>query len=94
MYPLGVFVVFQTLPVYLAVCYCKFAASLLARTDFTRSAFAMAAVLFARPLFVKLGIWRGCSLLVGLTICCPFGIFALHHFGSVLQRRSKFTAKF
>lgn len=62
---------------YIPSCYPHYAASVFAPTDFTRSAFAYGAVVFSRPLYLNLGVGRGCSLLAGLTlgvllgfICC------------------------
>jgi MFS transporter, DHA1 family, multidrug resistance protein len=87
----GVFVVFQNLHVYMADCYPQFAASLFAATDFTKSAFAVGAIVAGRPLYTTLGIGGGSSLLAGLMILCVFGVFALHHHGIALRKRSKFT---
>ena len=47
--------------------YPQYAASLFAGNDLCRSAFAFAAILFARPMFINLGIGRGVSLLGGLS---------------------------
>jgi DHA1 family multidrug resistance protein-like MFS transporter len=93
-YPLGVYVIFQGLFLYLPLCYPRYAASLFAASDLTRCTFAMAAILFARPLYIGLGIGPACSLLAGLMICCAFGQFALYKFGPELRKRSKFTEKF
>lgn len=49
LYPLGVFVVFQSIFMYLPTLYPRYAASLFAASDFTRCTFALAAVLFSRP---------------------------------------------
>ena len=48
--------------------YPQYAASLFAGNDLCRSAFAFAAILFARPMFLNLGIGRGVSLLAGLSV--------------------------
>lgn len=48
--------------------YPQYAASLFAGNDLCRSAFAFAAVLFARPMFLNLGIGKGISLLAGLSV--------------------------
>lgn len=91
MYPMGVFVIFQGLFLYLPKMYPQYAASLFAAADTTRSVFAVAAIHFARPLFINLGIGGGCSLLAGLMILCIFGLYALYHFGPALRARSKFA---
>ena len=91
LYPMGVYVVFQGLVLYLPLCYPRYAASLFAASDMTRCTFGMAAVLFAKPLYTTLGIGPACSLLAGLMICCIFGILALYKYGPTLRKRSKFT---
>ena len=48
--------------------YPTYAASLFAGNDLCRSAFAFAAILFARPMFLRLGIGKGVSLLAGLSV--------------------------
>ena len=48
--------------------YPQYAASLFAGNDLCRSAFAFAAILFARPMFLNLGIGKGVSLLGGLSV--------------------------
>ncbi|PPJ55055.1 hypothetical protein CBER1_01528 [Cercospora berteroae] len=92
LYPAGVFTVFQSLLSYLAAYQPRFTASLYAASDFTRSSFAFAAILFARPMFTAMGIGGGCSLLAGLMICCIFGMVAIYHFGPKLRSQSKFRA--
>ncbi|KAG2169715.1 hypothetical protein VTO58DRAFT_110714 [Aureobasidium pullulans] len=81
LFPLGVFIVYQ------------YAASLFAASDFTRCTFALAAVLFSRPMYTYLGMGKACTLLAGLMIGCIFGLFALHHYGPRLRQRSKFGKK-
>lgn len=90
-YPFGVFVIFQSIFLYLPKSYPQYAASLFAAADATRSIFALAAIHFARPLFLTLGIGGGCSLLAGLMVCCIFGLYALYHYGPSLRARSKFA---
>lgn len=75
-YALTVYIISQCLFVYIPMSYPQYAASLFAGNDLCRSAFAFAAVLFARPMFLKLGIGRGISLLAGLSVlgivsCAP-----------------------
>jgi len=91
LYPMEVFVIFQGIFLYLPQMYPQYAASLFAAADTTRSVFAVAAIHFARPLFLTLGIGGGCSLLAGLMILCIFGLYALYFFGPALRARSKFA---
>ena len=92
-YCTGVLVVFQCIFLYVPLSYPQYAASLFAANDFARSALSCGAILFARPLFINLGIGRGVSVLAGLTVGGVFGIFALWHYGAYLRSISKFTAK-
>ncbi|KAK1248885.1 hypothetical protein MKX08_007105 [Trichoderma sp. CBMAI-0020] len=49
------FLIFQSVFVYLPMSYPKYAASLFATNDLCRSLFAVACILFARPMFLNLG---------------------------------------
>jgi DHA1 family multidrug resistance protein-like MFS transporter len=92
-YSYGVFILLQCVFVYIPVSYPQYAASLFAGNDFVRSALASGSILFARPLYLNLGIGSGVSLLAGLTCGCVVGIFVLYYFGANLRARSKFAAK-
>jgi DHA1 family multidrug resistance protein-like MFS transporter len=87
----GVFIIIQCMFIYLPFSYPKYAGSLFAANGFARSAFAAGAVLFAGPMFARLGIDGGVSLLAGLTVLCIFGIFAMYYGGAALRRRSRFA---
>ena len=87
----GVFLVIQCIFLYLPFTYPKYAASLFAANNFARSALACGAVLFSRPMFDKLGIAGGVSLLAGLTLVCVVGFFMLYFFGASLRARSRFA---
>jgi DHA1 family multidrug resistance protein-like MFS transporter len=92
-YSYGVFILLQCIFVYIPTSYPQYAASLFAGNDFSRSALAAGSILFARPLYINLGIGPGVSLLAGLTCGCVVGIFALYYFGASLRARSRFAAK-
>ncbi|TVY41383.1 Cycloheximide resistance protein [Lachnellula subtilissima] len=68
----GVFIIIQCMFIYIPFTYPKYAGSLFAANGFARSAFAAAAVLFAGPMFSRLGVDGGVSLLGGLTVLCIF----------------------
>ena len=87
----GVFLVIQCIFLYLPFTYPKYAASLFAANNFARSALACGAVLFSRPMFDKLGVAGGVSLLAGLTLLCVAGFYVLWHFGARLRARSRFA---
>ena len=90
-YGASVFVVMQCIFVYVPLSYPQYAASLFAGNDFLRSALACGSILFARPLFLNLGVAKGVSLLGGLSVIGIIGMFALYFFGAQLRARSKFA---
>lgn len=76
---------------YLPLSYPRYAASLFAANDFCRSAWAAGAVLYARPLFSRLGIAAGVSLLGALSCGGVLGVSILYVYGAQLRARSKFA---
>ncbi len=90
-YGATVFIVLQCIFVYVPLSYPQYAASLFAGNDFFRSALACGSILFARPLFINLGVGRGVSLLAGLSTMGVIGMFALYYTGPKLRSRSKFA---
>jgi DHA1 family multidrug resistance protein-like MFS transporter len=77
--------------IYMPLTYPQYAASLFAANDALRSTFAAAAILFARPLYLNLGVAEGCSLLGGLSVLGIVGFWYLFMYGKILRERSKFT---
>ncbi|MCJ1275484.1 hypothetical protein MMC21_003287 [Puttea exsequens] len=90
-YGASVFVIIQCIFVYVPLSYPQYAASLFAGNDFFRSAMACGSIMFARPLFINLGVGRGVSLLAGLSTMGIIGIIALYYQGAQLRARSKFA---
>jgi DHA1 family multidrug resistance protein-like MFS transporter len=86
------FLIFQCVFVYLPLSYPRYAASLFAANDLSRSAFAAGCVLFSRPMFINLGIGGGVSLLAGLSVLGVFGMFYLYFYGGWLRSKSTFAA--
>jgi DHA1 family multidrug resistance protein-like MFS transporter len=91
LYGATVFVVVQCIFVYVPLSYPHYAASLFAANDFFRSAFACGSIMFARPLFVNLGVAKGVSLLAGLSVMGIIGMFVLWIYGARLRAKSKFA---
>lgn len=89
----GVYIVLQSIFLYLPFTYPQYSASLFAANDFARSTLAAAAILFARPLFKALGVDGGVALLASLTVLCVAGIWALFFWGEALRKRSRFAAR-
>lgn len=85
------FVVGLGIFMYMPLTYPRYAASLFAANDALRSTFAAAAILFARPLYMNLGVAEGCSLLGGLSVLGIVGFWYLFMYGGTLRERSKFT---
>jgi MFS transporter, DHA1 family, multidrug resistance protein len=81
----------QSLFIYIPFSYPKYAASLFAENSIWRSVTAGASVIFARPLFINLGIHKGVTLLAGLSVGGILGMIALYVFGKRLRARSKFA---
>lgn len=67
-YAASVFIIFQCVFVYIPLVYPRYAASLFAGNDFSRSAVAFAFILFSRDMFLRLGVAKGVSLLAGLSV--------------------------
>jgi len=86
------FLIFQCVFVYLPLSYPKYAASLFAANDLSRSMFAAACILFSRPMFINLGIGGGVSLLAGLSCLGVAGMFYLWRYGGWLRSKSTFAA--
>ncbi|GAA5895549.1 hypothetical protein JCM8208_005264 [Rhodotorula glutinis] len=85
-------VTFQCVFYYLILSYPKYAASVLAGSDFARSTVAAGVVHGATPLFrSSAGIHGGVSLLAGLAACGIVGIWVLYLCGAKLRAKSRFT---
>jgi DHA1 family multidrug resistance protein-like MFS transporter len=89
----GTYTVVQSMFLYLPFSYPKYSASLFAANDLARGSFAAGAILFSRPMFEKLTVAGGVSLLGGLTVVCIAGIFVLYRYGAVLRARSRFAVR-
>jgi DHA1 family multidrug resistance protein-like MFS transporter len=90
-YATSVFIVMQCIFVYVPLSYPQYAASIFAANDFLRSALACRSILFARPLFINLGIAKGVSVLGGFSVIFFFGMLGLWTFGAKMRARSKFA---
>jgi DHA1 family multidrug resistance protein-like MFS transporter len=90
---IGIFLIIQSIFLYLPLSYPQYAASLFAGNDFLRSALAAGSIHFSYPMFHNLGVGRGITLLAGLTVGCSAGVYVLFFFGARLRTRSRFAAK-
>jgi DHA1 family multidrug resistance protein-like MFS transporter len=87
----GTFLILQSIFVYVPLSYPKYAASLFAGNDMVRSGMAAGSILYARPLFINLGVGKGVSVLAGLSTLGIFGMVAIYLTGAKLRARSKFA---
>jgi DHA1 family multidrug resistance protein-like MFS transporter len=88
---IGTFFILQSIFVYIPLSYPKYAASLFAGNDLVRSSMAAGSIVYARPLFVNLGVGKGVSVLAGLSTLGIFGTVAIYLGGKKLRARSKFA---
>ncbi|KAF1995014.1 MFS general substrate transporter [Amniculicola lignicola CBS 123094] len=77
---------------YIANIYPKYAASLFAANAAARSWLAGGAILFARPMFIQLGVGGGVSVLGGVMALCSGLLWTLYYTGAVLRKRSRFVS--
>lgn len=87
----GVFVVLQCIIMYILDSYPRYAASLFAANDFSRSALAAGAVHFGQLLYKNLGSGKACTILGSISILGIGGMFMLFWKGRELRRSSKFA---
>ena len=66
----------------------RFRAATFAGNSVWRSVLGGASVLFARPLFVNLGVGRGVSLQAGINIAGITGTTCIYKYGKQLRARS------
>jgi DHA1 family multidrug resistance protein-like MFS transporter len=86
------FVIFQALLCYIPLVYPRYVSSLFAAGDFARSVLAAGFVMFSRPMYLRIGIQKGVSILAGLSILGILGMLILFFYGANLRARSTFTA--
>jgi DHA1 family multidrug resistance protein-like MFS transporter len=88
---IGTFLILQSIFVYIPLSDPKYAASLFAGNDLVRSSMAAGSIVYARPLFVNLGVGKGVSVLAGLSTLGIFGMVAIYLTGKKPRARSKFA---
>ncbi|KAL7942043.1 MFS general substrate transporter [Trichoderma barbatum] len=88
---LGQYMVIQGLFMYVPVSYPQYAASIFTGNDLIRSAVATGCILAARPMFIKLGVHKGVTVLAGLSIMGIIGTLLMYKYGKSLRAKSKFA---
>jgi len=91
-YAAGTFVILQCLGVYLPRIYPAYSASLFAANDLCRSLVATAAIHVGVPLYGKLGISHGVSILGALSVLGIPGMWFIYYRGPALRAKSRFVA--
>lgn len=86
---MGFFLIFVALINYLVDAYHQYAASAMAAASCCRSIFGAVLPLAAAPMFRKLGVAWGCSLLGFLSLLMTLIPFAFIRYGSLIRSRSK-----
>lgn len=90
-YATGIFIVLQCLGVYLPRIYPEYSASLFAANDLCRSLVATAAIHVGVPLYSKLGIGPGVSVLGAMSVLGIPGMWFIYWKGPVLRAKSRFV---
>lgn len=91
LYLTPVFLLFQSVLVYLSFSYVEHQAAVLAANDLIRSLLAAAFPLFANPMFRTLGLGKAYSMLAGISAALLLPLFGLYRYGHVLRRWSKYA---
>jgi len=89
----GIFFTMQSMFLYVPLCYPTYAASLLAPNALSRSIFAIAAILYAPPIFEAMGLGGGVSFVAGVFLLCWEGLIFLYPFGAKLRAKSRFAVR-
>ncbi|RDW89018.1 hypothetical protein BP6252_01050 [Coleophoma cylindrospora] len=88
-FPIGAFLLFNSVLNYLGDAYPDYTASVYAGNDFFRSSFGAGFPLFANAMYTKLGVGGASSLLGGLSILFIPIPFALYFYGETIRKHSK-----
>ncbi|KAJ7207042.1 major facilitator superfamily domain-containing protein [Mycena pura] len=87
----GLFLIFQSILMYITTAYPAHAASVLAGNAFFRSAIASVFPLFGRAFFLNLGLGPGSALLAGISFLLMPVYWLLLKYGHVLRKRSSYA---
>ncbi|KAJ7646873.1 major facilitator superfamily domain-containing protein [Roridomyces roridus] len=87
----GIFLIFQSILMYVTSAYPDYAASVLAGNDLFRSTIASVFPLFGRHFFKTLGLGPGCALLAGISFLLMPVYWLLLKYGHLLRQRSRYA---
>lgn len=88
-YAIGTFVILQCMSVYLPRIYPAYSASLFAANDLCRSLLAAAAIHLGVPLYGRLGIGPGVSVLGGMSLLGVPGMWFIYRKGPALRSMAR-----
>jgi DHA1 family multidrug resistance protein-like MFS transporter len=91
LYIIPTFYLFQCVLTYLAFTYPAHQASVFTANDLIRSIIASVFPIFARAIYVNLGLGKGYSLLAGLSLALMLPMWGLYKYGHILRRYSRFA---
>lgn len=89
-----VFLLFQSILVYLSSSYVEHQAAVLAANDLIRSLIAAAFPIFATSMFHNLGLGKAYTTLAGISLALMLPLFGLYHYGAKLRAWSKFAHEY
>jgi DHA1 family multidrug resistance protein-like MFS transporter len=89
-YATGTFIILQCMSVYLPKIYPEYSASLFAANDLCRSLLAAAAIHLGVPLYGRLGIGPGVSVLGGMSVLGIPGMWFIYRKGAALRGMARF----
>ncbi|GIZ44428.1 hypothetical protein CKM354_000762600 [Cercospora kikuchii] len=92
-YATGVYIILQCLSVYLPRIYPRYAASLFAANDLCRSVAAAGLIHAGVPLYGRLGIEKGISVLGAISVLGIPGMWFIYLQGPTLRAKSRFVEK-
>ncbi|KAF4492976.1 Fluconazole resistance protein 1 [Colletotrichum fructicola] len=87
----GLVIILQCIFVYISLGYPDYAASAFAGNGFVRCLIPTGALLWFTPLYDRLGVAGGSTLLGGLCILGVVGMVVLYKWGGELRKRSRFA---
>ncbi|KAJ4200835.1 hypothetical protein NW759_015750 [Fusarium solani] len=87
----GFVVILQSIFVYITLAYPTFAASLFAGNGFIKGLVACSGILWSHPLYQRLGLSKGMSVLGALCAACIAGTLILYAWGHKLREKSRFA---
>ncbi|KAG7571210.1 hypothetical protein FFLO_00883 [Filobasidium floriforme] len=87
----GVYLIFQSILIYVGTSYATFAASAMAGNTLLRSVIASVFPLFGHAFYENLGLGPGSTLLAGISIILIVPLWLIKRHGATLRAKSKYS---